>query len=130
MQICTSTQTHNHTSIPLEIKSTSARKLAAITQLIKCNWHGYQLKQPKRPQDKNRPGKVKKAHNLFTNDTSCLNNSAYHVYAYKTHMVIMHAYEVQMHYTVCGVTQRQFHRVRAGLTEHPWHVLINMQYSV
>jgi len=57
--------------------------------------------QPKQPQDKNGPGKVKTDPCLFTNDISSLNNSAYHVCAYNT--VIMHTYEVQMYYVVCGV---------------------------
>jgi len=50
------------------------------------------------------PRKVKMAYSPFTNDTSCINNSVYYMYAYHTHMVIMHAYKVQICHVSCSKT--------------------------
>ena len=61
-----------------------------------------------------RPRKVKMAPSLFTNGTSCFNNSVYHAYAYSTHVVVVyhayayrtrmvavHFYEVQICFLLC-----------------------------
>ena len=72
--------------------------LIPCSRVNHCSSERYQSKDP-HGFVTTRPRKVKMAPSLFSNGTSCFNNSVYHAYAYRTHVVVVYdayAYRTRM----------------------------------